>query len=78
MSSPDERGREKTADGGILAPANEGTSINVVFDLDDPEQAEKLKRHITCFGENYVETAPLVAGKVVATIYPGGAKELRR
>lgn len=78
MSSADERVRTKAADAGLRAPAIETESISVLFDLDDPEQAEKLNRHVIAFGADYAETASLSARRVIMTIYPGGAKGLRR
>jgi hypothetical protein len=51
-------------------------SIDVVFDLDDPEQARKLEGHRASFGESHTEVEPLGDGKVILKIYPGGAKGL--
>ena len=54
----------------------EKKSIDVVFDLDDPEQARKLESHKAAFGEANAEVVPLGYGKVVLKIYPGGARQL--
>lgn len=56
----------------------EGTTrpIDVVFDLDDPKQAESLERHRTAFGRDHCEVDPLGDGKVVFRLYPGGARRL--
>ncbi len=54
----------------------EKKSIDVVFDLDDPGQAEKLESHKAAFGEANAEVVPLGDGKVVLKIYPGGARRL--
>ncbi len=51
-------------------------SIDVVFDLGDPEQARKLESHRAAFGEANAEVVPLGGGKVVLKIYPGGARRL--
>ena len=51
-------------------------SIDVVFDLDDPEQIRKLEGHRAAFGEDRTEVEPLGDGKVILKIYPGGAKGL--
>ena len=61
-------GREFRLPAGI-----EKESITVVFDLDDPEQAEKLESHKAAFGEANAEVLPLGDGKVVLKMYPGGA-----
>jgi hypothetical protein len=58
------------------APAkSEKKSIDVVFDLNDPEQAEKLEGHRTAFGQGLTEVNPLGDRRVVLKIYPGGAKK---
>jgi hypothetical protein len=51
-------------------------SIDVVFNLADPEQVRKLDGHKAAFGESHTEVVPLGDGKVILKIYPGGAKEL--
>jgi hypothetical protein len=51
-------------------------SIDVVFDLNDPEQVRKLEGHRAAFGESHTEVVPLGGGKVILKIYPGGAKGL--
>jgi hypothetical protein len=51
-------------------------SIDVVFDLDDPEQVRNLEGHKAAFGESHTEVEPLGDGKVILKIYPGGAKGL--
>jgi hypothetical protein len=51
-------------------------SIDVVFDLNDPEQARKFEGHRAAFGEGHTEVEPLGDGKVILKIYPGGAKGL--
>ncbi len=53
-----------------------GAAVGVVFDLDDPEQAGRLASHTAAFGSRHTEVEPLVDGKVVLKIYPGGAKEV--
>jgi hypothetical protein len=69
---------EETADSQPLAPARTNKkSIDVVFDLTDPEQANKLEGHRAAFGEAYAEVNSLGEGKVVLKIYPGEAKGLR-
>ncbi len=78
MSNAGKHEREKSADGGLRAPATEGKAIRVVFDLNDREQAEKLEGYRSAFGDGYAETEPLVDGKVVLMIFPGGAKQVRR
>ncbi len=76
MSRSDESGR-MTAREQIEATAEAGgASIGVVFDLDDPEQAGRLASHTAAFGSRHTEVEPLVDGKVVLRIYPGGAKEV--
>jgi hypothetical protein len=56
----------------------EKKSIDVVLDLNDPEQAEKLEVHRAAFGQGLTEVEPLGDGRVVLKIYPGGAKGLMR
>jgi hypothetical protein len=51
-------------------------SIDVVFDLNDPEQVGKLEGHRADFGESHSDVEPLGDGKVILRIYPGGAKGL--
>jgi len=60
---------ETTAEAG-------GASVGVVFDLDVPEQAGRLASYTAAFGSRHTEVEPLVDGKVVLRIYPGGAKEV--
>jgi hypothetical protein len=55
----------------------EKKSIDVVFDLNDPQQAKKLEGHRAAFGQGHTEVQPLGDGRVVLKIYPGGAKGLR-
>lgn len=70
----DQRGSQGAAKEGLHAPAKtHKKSIDVVFDLNDPEQAKKLEWHKTAFGEDYVEIEPLGGGKVILKLYPGGA-----
>jgi hypothetical protein len=51
-------------------------SIDVVFDLEDPKQAESLERHRDAFGRDHHEVEELGEGTVVLKIYPGGARRL--
>jgi len=51
-------------------------SISVVFDLDDPEQAESLERHRAAFGKGNAGVEPLADGRVVLRLSPGGAGRL--
>ena len=57
-----------------LPAGTEKKPIDVVFDLDVPEQAEKLEFHRAAFGAIYAEVVPLGGGKVVLRMYPGGAR----
>ncbi len=65
----------KPADQDLGAPARtaEG-SIDVIFDLEDPKQAESLERHRAAFGDNHSEVETLGDGKVVLRLYPGGTR----
>jgi hypothetical protein len=66
------------AEGQLRAPsANVKKSIDVVFDLSDPEQAKKLEWHRAAFGDDHAEVEPLGGGKVVLKLYPGAAKRPR-
>ncbi len=69
--------RGEPADQDLGAPARtaEG-SIDVVFDLEDPKQAESLERHRDAFRRDYHEVEELGDGTVVLKIYPGGARRL--
>lgn len=59
------------------APSKDvGKSIDVVFDLDDPEQAKALNWYRGAFGDDHVEVELLGDGKAVLRIYPGGARRL--
>jgi hypothetical protein len=71
-------GRGESADKDLRAPAKaaETTSIDVVFDLDDPAQAQSLERHRAAFGNDYAEVELIGGGKAVLTVRPGGAKRL--
>ena len=71
-------GGEETARIELRTPARvEKKSIDVVFDLNDPQQAKKLEGHRAAFGQGHTEVQPLGDGRVVLKIYPGGAKGLR-
>ncbi len=74
----DRRGGRGAAGGELRAPAKTGKkSIDVVFDLSDPEQAKKLEWHRAAFGDDHAEVEPLGGGKVVLKLYPGAAKRPR-
>jgi hypothetical protein len=65
------------ADRELRAPAKATKrSIAVIFDLEDPKQAESLERHRAAFGNNHSEVETLGDGKVVLRLYPGGARGL--
>lgn len=65
------------ADREVRAPAKAAErSIAVIFDLDDPNQAESLERHRAAFGRDHCEVEPLGVDRVVLKIYPGGARRL--
>jgi hypothetical protein len=53
-----------------------GKPIDIVFDLDDPEQARSLQGHGSAFGDEHTEIKPVGDGKVVLRVYPGGARRL--
>ena len=62
---------------GTRQPSGVGQkSIDVVFDLNDPEQVRKFEGHKAAFGEGHTEVVPLGEAKVLLRIYPGGAKGL--
>ena len=51
-------------------------SIDVVFDLADPDQARSLQGFRSAFGEDHCEVEQLGHAKVVLKLYPGGAQRL--
>ncbi len=64
-------------DQDLGAPAKAAKrSIDVIFDLEDPKQAESLERHRTAFGRDHCEVEELGGGKVALRLYPGGARRL--
>lgn len=72
----DRRISERTGGGELRTSTNAKKSVDVVFDLEGPDQAESLERHRTAFGEDHAEIKPLGDGKVVLKFYPGGARRL--
>jgi hypothetical protein len=73
----DESGSQGVAEGELRTPAeNEKKSIDVVFDLSDLEQANKLEWQRAAFGDGHAEVEDLGGGKVVLKLYPGGARRL--
>lgn len=67
--------RQESAEEVLRAPAA-GRSIDAVFDLNVPGEAEKLQGHKAALGDRYHEVEPLGEGRVVLRIYPGGARRL--
>ena len=70
----DQRGGRGDAEGELPVPAeSKKKSIDVVFDLSDPEQAKKLEWHRKAFGDGHAEVEELGGGKVILKLHPGGA-----
>ena len=73
----DRGGSIVAADGELNAPAKTGKkSIDVVFNLDDPDQARMLEEYRRAFGDDHAEVEPLGNGKVILKLFPGGARGL--
>jgi hypothetical protein len=65
------------ADGGPNAPAVTGEgSVDVVFDLAQPDQARNLEGFKSAFGDDHAEVESLGHGEVVLRLYPGGTRRL--
>jgi hypothetical protein len=74
----DRIGSKATADRALRATTERDNDfIGVTFDLNDPEQAQKLERYRTAFGEAHTEIEPLGEGRAILKLYLGGAKGLR-
>jgi hypothetical protein len=73
----EQSGIDEAADGTPNTLAKTGErSIDVVFDLADPDQARSLQGFRSAFGEDHAEVESLGRGKVVLKLYPGGAGRL--
>lgn len=51
-------------------------SIEVVFDLRDPDQARRLEAHQSAFAKGHTDVEHLTDGRAVLRLFPGGAGRL--
>lgn len=71
-------GRNEATNGepNVLAET-EKASVDIVFDVADPDQARSLEGFKNAFGDDHAEVESLGHGKkVVLKLYPGGARRL--